>query len=284
MIRSRIAPTPSGYLHIGNALNFVITWLHVRRTCGLLRLRIDDIDAPRVRPEYIEDIFRTLQWLDMDWDEGPQTLDEHHRLYSQSLRSERYNELIKQLIGSGKVFACQCSRKELNETSCGCREKNLPLHQANTALRVITPSEEIKMQDSKSGIIKVSLNDEMKDFVIRRRDGIAAYQVASLADDIDHQINLIVRGEDLLHSTAAQLYLASLIDENDFAKTTFFHHPLLQDEEGNKLSKSAGSLSLKAMRESNPSSEDFYVKLCGLMGWNEKCSSLDEMLRSENQL
>jgi glutamyl-tRNA synthetase len=256
----------------------------VRRADGVLRLRIDDIDAPRVRPEYIDDIFRTLAWLGLDWDEGPQTPDEHQRLYSQSLRAERYDELIQQLINSGKVFACQCSRKDLSEKSCNCLEKNLSLHQPDTALRIITSLDAIKVHDPKSGITSVSLSDDMKDFVIRRRDGIASYQVASLTDDIDHRINLIVRGQDLLYSTAAQLYLASLIGDNDFSKTSFYHHLLLKDEEGNKLSKSAGSLSLKAMRESNTSSEEFYIKLSQLMGWKEKCRSLDEMLGSNHPL
>jgi glutamyl-tRNA synthetase len=89
MIRSRIAPTPSGYLHIGNALNFVRTWLMVRRAGGILRLRIDDIDATRTRPEYFDDIFRTLEWLGMDWDEGPRNANEQTEIYSQSLRAER---------------------------------------------------------------------------------------------------------------------------------------------------------------------------------------------------
>ena len=269
MIRSRIAPTPSGYLHIGNALNFVLTWLRLRRERGLLRLRIDDIDAPRARPEYVEDIFETLDWLGMDWDEGPQTAEEHQRLYSQSHRVERYDKVIQQLIISGKVFACQCSRKDLNGRPCECREKNISLDQPDTALRIATPSALIQVHDSQAGILNIDLNDEMRDFVIRRRDGIAAYQVASLADDIDHKINLIVRGEDLLSSSAAQLYLASLIGDNDFAKTTFYHHSLLKDEQGDKLSKSAGSLSLKAMRDNNISVQDFYIRLCRMMEWQE---------------
>jgi glutamyl/glutaminyl-tRNA synthetase len=280
MIRSRIAPTPSGYLHIGNALNFVLTWLWVRSKGGILRLRIDDIDALRAKPEYIDDIFRTLDWLGMDWDEGPQTSDEQQRIYSQSLRAERYNELIQLLIKRGNVFACQCSRKDLNDQSCNCLTKNTPLDKPDTALRIITPSKPIEVNDIKAGLLHIDLNKEMKDFVIRRRDGIAAYQIASLADDLDCKTNLIVRGEDLLSSTAAQLYLASLIDEIAFSTITFYHHPLLKNEEGHKLSKSAGSSSLKTMRESNTSCEDFYIRLSGIMGWQRKCSSLQEMLES----
>src|SRR5580704_15637290 len=98
LLRSRIAPTPSGYLHIGNALNFVMTWLWVRKEGGQLRLRIDDSDTTRSKPEFIEDIFRTLDWLGMDWDEGPQTPDEQQRIYSQALRAERYAEVTRTLI------------------------------------------------------------------------------------------------------------------------------------------------------------------------------------------
>jgi glutamyl/glutaminyl-tRNA synthetase len=256
MIRSRIAPTPSGYLHIGNALNFLITWQWVRREGGRLRLRIDDSDSMRVRPELLEDIFLSLEWMGLDWDEGPHNAGEQERLYSQSLRAARYAAMIEQLIGTGRVYACECSRTELKERPCGCRHKQLPLDMPDTALRIMTPDLPIIVNDVK-GRRPIPLNEVMHDFVIRRRDGIAAYQVVSLADDLDQEINLIVRGMDLLESTAAQLYLASLTGAERFSSITFYHHPLLLDDEGHKLSKSAGSTSLKAMREAGMSGEEF---------------------------
>ena len=280
MIRSRIAPTPSGYLHIGNALNFVRTWLMVRRAGGMLRLRIDDIDTTRTRPEYLDDIFRTLEWMGIDWDEGPQTVDEQTGIYSQALRGERYNEMIGHLIDTGRVFACRCSRRDMmgNENARLCKSEMLSLDTPDTALRIETRDEPIIIYDAEMGQQKVFLDEGMKDFVIRRRDGIAAYQVASLADDIDHDINLIVRGADLLMSTAAQLYLASLINADSFAKTTFYHHPLIQDAAGNKLSKSAGSYSLKAMRERDTTPDKLYLELSKLIGLSQPCTSLRDML------
>jgi len=278
LLRSRIAPTPSGYLHIGNAFNFVFTWLWVRKKGGKLRLRIDDRDTVRSKPEFIEDIFRTLDWLGLDWDEGPQTPDEQESTYSQARRGERYDEVVEALIKSGKVFACQCSRKVIQAHSCDCLARNLPLNYPDTALRVVTPLEPVVVQDLQAGQVAVTLNTEMKDFVIRRRDGITAYQLFSLIDDIDFGINLIIRGEDLLSSTAAQLYLASLMSDTGFEKTQFYHHMLVYDEQHNKLSKSAGSLSLKTMREQGVSKEKFYLQLSGMMGLKHPGNSLHELL------
>lgn len=281
MIRSRIAPTPSGYLHIGNAMNFVLIWLSVRRAGGILRLRIDDCDTPRSKPEHMEDIFRSLEWMGMDWDEGPQTAEEETRIYAQAFRSDRYAEVTARLIATGRVFACECSRKDLLLRPCGCRSKGLSFDQPDTALRIATTAEPIVVKDVKHGVQHLVLEKEMKDFVIRRRDGIPAYQIVSLTDDIDQHINLIIRGEDLLSSTAAQLYLASLIGEETFSKTTFYHHPLIYDERGHKLSKTSGSPSLKAMRESGVSSEEFYIRMSKLLGTKQACSSLQEILHSD---
>jgi glutamyl/glutaminyl-tRNA synthetase len=277
-IRSRIAPTPSGYLHIGNALNFACTWLLVRKQGGKLRLRIDDRDTVRSKPEYVEDIFRTLDWMGLDWDEGPQTPDEQERFYSQALRGDRYDEIVQELIKSGKVFACNCSRKTVHHHVCTCRTKNISLNHPDTALRIVTPTQPVAVHDLVKGEQFISLENEMKDFVIRRRDGITAYQLFSLTDDVDFDINLIVRGEDLLSSTAAQLYLATLLPPNNFAQTTFYHHSLLHDETGKKLSKSAGSLSLKTMREQGTSAAQLYIALSTMLRLKDKCTSLNQML------
>lgn len=281
MIRSRIAPTPSGYLHIGNALNFVLIWLWVRRQGGSLLLRIDDRDTPRAKLEFIDDIFRSLDWLGLDWDQGPQTPDELYRTYSQSLRVDRYEAMTHQLIKTGKVFACECSRKDMHTHACTCHAKHIPLDRSDTALRIVTPSQPIAVQDLKRGMIPISLDHELKNFVIHRRDGITAYQLASLVDDMDHNINLIIRGEDLLSSTAAQLYLASVIGVESFTKGAFFHHPMVNDEEGNKLSKSSGSPSLRAMRESGMTTEQLYIRLSGLIGLKEKYTSANELLKGD---
>jgi len=277
-LRGRIAPTPSGYLHLGNALNFALTWLWVRKAGGSLRLRIDDSDTTRSKPEYISDIFETLNWMGLDWDEGPKTPDEQERQYSQAPRAMRYSEVIQQLTGTGKVYACECSRKDLLLRSCNCREKNIELKRPDTALRIITPLQPVIVEDVKNGVREINLTEEMKDFVIRRRDGIPAYQVCSLTDDIDFGTTLILRGIDLLSSTAAQLYLASLLGDKTFPAISFYHHPLLHDIEGKKLSKSAGSLSLKTMRAQGVTSPELYSSISNMLGLKYPCSSIAEML------
>lgn len=276
-LRSRIAPTPSGYLHPGNAFNFVLTWLWVRKAGGMLRLRIDDLDTPRSRPEYIEDIFRSLLWLGLDWDEGPQSPDAQEQ-FSQLQRCGRYNEILGSLAASGKVFACRCSRSALAHGQCRCREEMTALNDTDCAWRLETGNSPVCVNDARSGLILVNLNDEMENFIVRRRDGKAAYQVASLADDIDFGINLVVRGSDLLDSTAAQLYLAAVIKEESFPKCVFYHHRLLTDSNGNKLSKSEGANSLKAMREAGIKPEKLFLELSKALGWQEPCHSLSEML------
>lgn len=258
---SRIAPTPSGYLHLGNAFNFLLTDYLVRREGGQLRLRIDDLDAPRVRPEYVADIFETLHRLGIQWQQGPRDAAGQQQRYTQQLRLPRYHNLIEQLINTGNVFACTCSRKELQQNSMDgqypgtCRYKGLPLDTPDAALRIVTPEgSRITFQDAIAGSVETDLYRHNRDFIIRRRDGIPAYHVGSLCDDVDYGINLIVRGADLLESTAAQLYLATILGEDAFKQVPFYHHPLLMDNGGEKLSKSAGSTSLKHLWEQGESS------------------------------
>ena len=281
-VRSRIAPTPSGYLHIGNALNFMLTWLWVRKQNGILRLRIDDRDVQRARPEYIEDIFATLTWLGIDWDEGPQTVTEHQNKFEQALRDERYHALINELLKTGKVFACGCSRSMLMKGQCNCIIRSINFSTPDTALRLNTVGLTVSFNDIKTGAIKVDLDTDIHNFVIRRRDGIPAYQIVSLADDVDFDINLIIRGQDLYGSTAAQLYLASLLGLSQFSETKFYHHRLITDKHGNKLSKSAGSMSIKEMRRQGLKPQHLFGQLSGVMGWQNNYTSLQQMLEAFN--
>lgn len=253
-VRSRLAPTPSGFLHIGNAYNFLLT----EALCGqgTLRIRIDDLDAPRVRAEYLDDIFESLQWLGIQSSEGPRDRSEQQAGYSQSQRIPGYNSLLQQLVKEGLVFACNCSRKELMQHSSDgqypgtCLHKNIALDTADVTWRMLMPDKEVMIHftDGITGNQEINLWSKHRYFVVRRRDGLPAYHIASLYDDVYYQINTIVRGQDLLSSTAAQLYLARLLNLETFRDTTFYHHPLIVDEQGNKLSKSAGSTSLKALR------------------------------------
>lgn len=248
-IRSRLAPTPSGYLHLGNAVNFLQAWLLVRKAGGVLKLRIDDLDSDRCRPEYIEDIFRQLDWLGLDWDEGPSGPDDFTRRHSQRLRLNRYHEVLENLRECAMLFACTCSRKEILRRSPDglypgtCRRRSHPPADFH-ALRIrVEPGTTVPI-----GADEVRLDRELGDFVVWRRDDRPAYQLASLVDDRDDRVNLIVRGEDLRGSTGAQLYLAAHLGWEEFTGARFIHHPLLPGPEGRKLSKSDDALSLAALR------------------------------------
>ncbi len=263
--RTRIAPTPSGFLHIGNAYNFLLTEHLARETPASLRLRIDDLDALRVRDAYIADIFESLHWLGITPDEGPEDLAAQKSVFSQSRRLGRYNELLDKLVATGRVFACTCSRKDLAQHGAdsqyggACLHKGIPLHTPGVAWRIETPRDgaTIHFHDRIMGDQMISLWETQRHFAIRRRDGLPAYHVASLCDDEDYGINLVVRGADLLPSTAAQHYLASLAGLSCFGRETrFFHHPLLQDKGGRKLSKSSGSTSLNALRQEGLSPDE----------------------------
>ena len=262
-IRTRIAPTPSGYLHMGNAFNFLLTEAIARRGGGTIRLRIDDLDAPRVRDAYIADLFESLGWLGIKWEEGPADAAEQAALFTQRLRMQDYNGMLQALRDTGLVFACNCSRKALQQSSPdgqysgACLDKGLPLDSSDLAWRIRTPAEEVVMfNDALLGRQEHRLWTAQRHFIIRRRDGLPAYQVASLSDDARFGINTIVRGEDLLSSTIAQLYLAGLLGLERFTGAVFYHHPLLRDAQGEKLSKSAGSTSLRALRNSKMRAED----------------------------
>lgn len=255
MLRFRLAPTPSGYLHAGNAYSFLFTDRLARRFDGRVLLRIDDLDAERKRAEYVADIFDSLRWLGIDWAEGPRDAADFEENWSQRHRMHRYDALLARLRAGGHLFACDCSRTRLQHTGAGgvypgfCLEKNLPLDAPDVAWRIRVPeAQTVAYIDEILGPQTSALGLDLGCFVVRRRDGLPAYQIASLADDLHFGVNAIVRGEDLLGSTAAQLFLAEILGEKSFCENKFWHHPLLRDAEGHKLSKSDGADALRAMR------------------------------------
>lgn len=250
MVRSRLAPTPSGYLHAGNALNFLLTEAFTRQGGGRLRLRIDDLDSARVRPEYLENIFATLRWLGIGWDDGPRDVLDFQQHFSQHGRLGRYGALLAALGAvPGLVYACTCSRGAVAATAGpngtyggACRGRNLPLDTPGAAWRMRVPTgATVAFADGLLGPQTLDVAALVGDFVIRKKDGLPAYQTASLADDVADGTTLIVRGADLLPSTAAQLWLAGVAGgawAAGFSEVRFVHHPLLLGPDGRKLSKS----------------------------------------------
>jgi len=254
--RTRLAPTPSGYLHAGNALNFLITERSARSRGARLLLRIDDLDAERVRAEYVEDIFRSLDWLGITWDEGPSGPDDFRAKWSQQQRIPHYNGLLDALREQGVLYACDCSRNALrNLTTDGryagaCRSRGLDLDAPDVAWRIdLGDVQVVHVPGLFDQSISVDLAQAIGDPVLRQRSGRPAYQLASLADDLHYGVTFIVRGMDLLPSSACQLYLSRILGLSIFEHVRFLHHRLITDEAGQKLSKSAGATSLKAMRE-----------------------------------
>ncbi|NTV14682.1 MAG: tRNA glutamyl-Q synthetase [Desulfobulbaceae bacterium] len=279
-IRSRLAPTPSGQLHLGNGVNFLQTWLRVRKAGGVLKLRIDDLDSNRCRPEYIEDIFRQLDWLGLDWDEGPTGPENFHRHFSQRLRRERYWEVLTGLWQGEHLFACTCSRKEIQQRSPSglypgtCRQLDRQ-PSGPYALRLrVEAGAGLELEGH-----ALDLSRALGDFVVWRRDAQPAYQLASLVDDLDDRINLLVRGDDLQISTAAQLYLAAKLGREEFAQATFIHHPLMLGGDGRKLSKSDNALSLAALQARGATPLLAYRAVACQLGINpDEITGLDDLL------
>lgn len=253
--RTRMAPTPSGYLHAGNAFNFLLTERFARSTGSGLFLRIDDLDEERVRMHYLEDIFSTLKWLDIQWDEGPTDAEDLVSRWSQHHRVSRYLAMASLLEASGDLYPCDCSRSSLAGRSQRreehlCRNHPVDKPVMGSAMRLRIPVDCIvRIPLIGGGEEPVDLSATMQDPVILQREsGRPAYQLTSLIDDLDTRITYIIRGADLLPSTACQLYMAQRMGLVNYGRIRFHHHPLITGNDGKKLSKSAGSTSLASLR------------------------------------
>ncbi len=206
----RFAPSPSGRMHLGNVFSALMAWLSVRSAGGTMVLRIEDLDPDRCRPEYAEQLKDDLRWLRLDWD-TEQT--------PQSRRTEAYRERFERLREMGLVYPCYCSRGELHAASAPhasdgnviyagtCRDLTEEERAGKTrrpAWRLIVPDEEFTFHDGLQGEYRENLARECGDFIIRRSDGVYAYQLAVVTDDAESGVTQIVRGRDLLSSTPRQ--------------------------------------------------------------------------------
>lgn len=270
--KTRLAPTPSGYLHLGNIISFIVTETLAAQHGASVLLRIDDLDRERAEPKYVADIIDTLHFLDLPYNEGPADNDDFVARYSQVLRMPLYERLLKQLADNGQVFACTCSRADVfrispdGRYSGTCLHKRLPLDTPNATWRVNT-SEPIQLKvATPAGIVTDTLPVLMDHFVVRKRNGFPAYQLSSVADDNHFGVDLIVRGQDLWDSTMAQMYLAHLLDLHAYSNALFYHHPLVMNDNGEKLSKSAGDTSVHWYREQGKSAEDVMKKIAQTAG------------------
>lgn len=230
---TRIAPTPSGYLHEGNAVNFLL----VRRLADALNarvlLRIDDMDADRMRPEYVEDVFDVLAWLGVRWEAGPIDAADFDSRFSLRARRESYRRQAGTLMAAGHAYVCTCSRR-LGAGRCvqGCRAMQHDLVPGFSALRLAIDPGTVMQVDGTD----IDLHHELGDPVLWRRDDHVAYHLASVIEDRDHGITHVVRGEDLRVSSALHAHLGPLVGARTSVR--FKHHPLVVDAQGIKLSKS----------------------------------------------
>ncbi|TAD82490.1 MAG: hypothetical protein EAY75_16355 [Bacteroidetes bacterium] len=251
----RIAPTPSGFLHPGNLFNFLLTQQLCIALGGTLRLRIDDIDQTRSRTTYIDAIFFALEAIDIAWQEGPKNTDDFVNNHSQLQRIELYAHYLSLLASSNWVYACTCSRRALavpigtgTAGQCQCVQQHLPLQTPEAAWRLKVPAQTIvAFIDGFMGPQHYALGSSMGPFVVRKKDGLPAYQLASVVDDYHYGVTHIVRGYDLLPSTSAQCFLAQALKLPNFEAVQYFHHPLLTNSNGQKLSKSAGNSAIKSL-------------------------------------
>jgi len=271
--RTRIAPTPSGFLHLGNAYAFALTAAIAQRYGARLLLRIDDMDRDRVQPEYLSDIFTSLNLLQIRIDEGPGNVADFEQHFSQRLRLPLYEKAIAELVAKGLVYACRCSRSQ-GASGCAqkCRDEAYALQEPGLSLRLNTADRlSLRMRSPFAAEIH-ELGEEMRDFVVRRKDGLPSYQICSLIDDLYFGVDLIVRGKDLLPSTVAQLYLAECLNLTAFSEITFYHHDLVLNADGAKLSKSAGDTSLQFLHRQGITSTALY-RLLGELTGNKTAAS-----------
>ena len=262
IVRGRFAPSPSGRMHLGNLFSALLAWLSVRRAGGVMVLRMEDLDPDRCRAAYAEQLADDLRWLGLDWDEGYQKGGAHGP-YLQSGRTARYAAAFRALEERGLVYPCYCTRAERLAASAPhrsngqavysgkCRhltaEERTRLGQTRCpAWRLIVPDQEISFTDGLQGLYRENLLRDCGDFILRRSDGVYAYQLAVVCDDGDMGITQVVRGRDLLDSTPRQLYLYGLLG---LTPPEFCHVPLLLAPDGRRLSKREHDLDMGALRE-----------------------------------
>ncbi|KGG11957.1 MULTISPECIES: tRNA glutamyl-Q(34) synthetase GluQRS [Prochlorococcus] len=267
----RFAPSPTGPLHLGNFRTALISWLKARSSSGKWILRIDDLDTPRIFPGSIEKIKEDLLWLGLSWDDP---------IVFQSNRKDLYESAIKFLIEKGNIYACKCTRKTLAAISKSvaglniypgrCRDLGLPLDSSNS----IPNSLRLKVD-------KYYLQSS-GDVIVRRSDGIIAYHLATVIDDLSLGITEVVRGSDLASSLPSQL---AIKDDLHYEKIIYSHLPVMLNSDGTKLSKRYGGITLDYFKEKGMKSSKVIGLLASTLNLVPKYSELscDELLSDIKQ-
>ena len=288
--RGRFAPSPSGRMHLGNAWAALLAWLDIRKLGGTMVLRIEDLDPDRSRAEFAAGLLEDLRWLGLEWDEGPERPEAFAVAYKQSERSDLYLAAFDALAKQGLVYPCFCSRAQLRSAASAPHPGEMePVYsdrcaqlsqedqadfmaaKRQAAYRLRVGPAEIAFVDLLFGPQQQALRQSCGDFVIRRSDGVYAYQLAVVVDDAAMGISRVLRGDDLLASTPRQIYLWQLLG---FQPPTFIHVPLLLGADGNRLSKRQGSLTIAALRQAGVRSEQIIGQLAAWAGLVKRPESL----------
>ena len=257
-IRGRFAPTPSGRMHLGNLLSALLAWLDVRSAGGKLVLRIEDLDTQRTSPEFAAQLMDDLRWLGLDWDEGGL-----EPAYMQSRRTAYYEDAFRVLKEKGLIYPCYCTRSERMAASAPHRDDGAVVYSGKCfcltekerealerqgrrpAWRVRCPEVNVTLEDGNCGTYTENLAHDCGDFIVRRSDGVFAYQLAVVVDDALMGINHVVRGRDLLCSAPRQAWLHRVLG---YEPPRFFHTPLLLAPDGRRLAKRDHDLDMGALR------------------------------------
>ncbi len=260
--RGRIAPSPTGLLHLGHALTFWTARQRALEANGALVLRIEDLDRDRCQSEFIQVVFEDLRWFGLDWNEGPDC-GGSFAPYSQSQRRAHYLSAWEKLRAKGLIYPCHCSRRDiLHSIAAPHPDDEEPVYPNTCRPAVpVVPGQlepggitwrfrvpeglEMSFEDRRLGLQKAVAGVTFGDFIVWRKDDVPAYQLAVVADDAAMRITEVVRGEDLLISTFRQLLLYAALE---LEAPAFYHCALLRDENGMRLAKRHGSLSLRELR------------------------------------
>lgn len=293
MTVGRFAPSPSGRMHLGNIFTALVSWLSARSAGGRWVLRIEDLDPQRSKLQHARMIEDDLEWLGLDWDEGGLDNKGPHGPYSQSRRDSFYADALQRLRSMGLTYPCTCTRAEIMATqaphasdgrvvySGHCRPADRPPFTSGThgrhTTRIFVPDETISFSDGVYGPREFNVACECGDFILQRADGAWAYQLAVVVDDALMKVTEVVRGNDLLSSTAQQLYLYRLLG---LEAPRFIHLPLICADDGRRLSKRDRSLSMEQLRRdyTAPQLTGHIARLAGLTD-NDRPVSARELAR-----
>jgi glutamyl-tRNA synthetase len=296
-VRGRYAPSPTGELHLGNLRTALLAWLCARSAGGALVLRIEDLDQPRTRPGSAAHIMSDLRWLGLNWDEGP---DVGGPLgpYVQSARDALYAAALARLRDRGLLYPCYCTRAELARMASAphgagdegsrypgtCRDLSADERRAREtagqrpSLRLRVPDAIVRFEDAIAGAQEQGVARTVGDFVVRRSDGLVAYQLAVVVDDALMGITQVLRGADLLSSTARQLVLYDALGWRRPAQ--YVHVPLALGPDGTRLAKREAAEGLQMLRERGKRREDVLGALAASVGlWPAgEAAALDDLL------